>query len=382
MCSLLLSSHRVLTLDFSSSSKMMFLGRGGGGGKGASSGSFGSHFTIPAVETNGEVRRTHSLGDGTAMQGISSLMDHQTQLGLRAFGSSPTGYDPGLCFHGRAGLLSPKISSLRKTQHQQPKHLQPFSPSPFQCPICREQMSPPTHQALRPSAGPSAQLGAPRCPLLHLPLLLNQTDGCAGSGHRKEKVCFRFCLDKKRERANCLSASPFQTTASHLVSSASGMLPRSSPHEATLMSSCTSAPGSLTSLFLMCGCQDTGERENRWVEADPSHCKPGWFLSSPPPGEVRPFPTTQGEGKRKQARKAHEALATCPMLCLVFTTGNTRGGRNAAPAAPQRQAGTGGKAQAGLCHLMMERVLLTEAAQPGSSQGMRGQPGWEGRDCG
>lgn len=61
-CLLFLSLHRALTLDFSSSSKMMFLGRGGGGGKGVSSGSFGSHFTIPAVETNGEVRKPHPLG--------------------------------------------------------------------------------------------------------------------------------------------------------------------------------------------------------------------------------------------------------------------------------------------------------------------------------
>jgi len=66
-CLLSLPLHSALTLDFSSSSKMIFLGRGGGGGKGASSGSFGSHFTIPAVETNGEVRRGDPpLGDGTA----------------------------------------------------------------------------------------------------------------------------------------------------------------------------------------------------------------------------------------------------------------------------------------------------------------------------
>lgn len=317
-----------------------------------------------------------------ATQVISSLMDHQTQLGLRACESSPTACDPGSCFHGRTAPLSPKKILLRKAQHQLPKHLQPFSPSPLQCPICREQMSPPTHQALRLPAGPSAQVGAPRCPLLHLPLLLNQTDGYSGSGHRKGKVYFRFCLDEKRGRANCLSVSPFQTTASHLVSSASGRLLRSSPREAALMSSCTSAPGSLTSLFLMSGCQDTGEREKRWVEADLSCCKHGRFLSSPPPGEVRPFLTAQGEGKRKQARKAHEALATCPMLCLVSTTGNTRGGRNAAPADPQRQAGTGGKAQAGLCHLVKQRVRLTEAAQQGSSWGIREQPGWEQRDCG
>lgn len=37
----------------------MFLGRGGGGGKGASSGSLGSHFTIPAVE-GGSGELTHA----------------------------------------------------------------------------------------------------------------------------------------------------------------------------------------------------------------------------------------------------------------------------------------------------------------------------------
>lgn len=73
---------------------MMFLGRGGGGGKGASSGSFGSHFTIPAVETKGELRSTHPLTDGTATQVFFPV-----QLRLRVYGLAPVIQDPGLCFH-------------------------------------------------------------------------------------------------------------------------------------------------------------------------------------------------------------------------------------------------------------------------------------------
>lgn len=161
---------------------------------------------------------------------------------------------------------------------------------------------------LRPPATPSGQLGAPRHLLLHLPLALSQTDGCAGSGHRKGRVCFGFYPDKKRGRANRPCPFLFQSTASHLVSSASGRLLRSSPHEAALTSSCTSAPGSLTSLFLVSDCQDTRGREKWWLEADLSRCKPGLFLSSPPPGEVRPFPMAQGGGKRKQAGKLTRPL--------------------------------------------------------------------------
>lgn len=119
---------------------------------------------------------------------------------------------------------------------------------------------------LRPPATPSRQLGALRHPVLQPPLVLSQTDGCAGSGRRKGRVCFRFCPDKKQGRANCPSTFPFQTTASHLVSSASGRLLRSSPREAALMSSCTSAPGSLTSLFLVSGYQDTRGREKRCLK--------------------------------------------------------------------------------------------------------------------
>lgn len=128
------------------------------------------------------------------------------------------------------------------------------------------------------------------------------------------------------------------------------------------MSSCTSAPGSLTSLSLVSCCQDTGGRKKRWLEADLSRCKTGLFLSSPPPRRSETVPNGTKRRKEEASRKAHEALATCPMLRLVSTIGNTRGGRNAAPAAPQWHAETGGKGQEGLCHLVKERVLLTSCS--------------------
>lgn len=82
------------------------------------------------------------------------------------------------------------------------------------------------------------------------------------------------------------------------------------------MSSCTSAPGSLTSLFLVSDCQDTTGREKRWLEADLSRCKPALFFSPPPPGEVRPFPTAQGGGKRKQVGKLTRPLQN--VLCCAW----------------------------------------------------------------
>lgn len=80
-------------------------------------------------------------------------------------------------------------------------------------------------------------------------------------GRGKGELVSDFAQTKNEGLQNPLSTCPFQATASYLASSASGRLLISSPHEAALMSSCTSAPGSLTSLFLMSGCQDTGGKE-------------------------------------------------------------------------------------------------------------------------
>lgn len=105
-------------------------------------------------------------------------------------------------------------------------------------------------------------------------------------------------------------------------------------------------------------------------------------LLTPSPRRSETVPNGTGRRKEEASRKAHEALAKRPMLRLVSTTGSTRGGRSAAPAAPQQHTGTGGKIQAGLCHLVKERVLLTEAALQGSPSGTSRQQGWEGKDYG
>lgn len=99
---------------------------------------------------------------------------------------------------------------------------------------------------------------------------------------------------------------------SHLVSSASGRPPGSSPHEAAPASSCTSAPGSWTSLSPASGCRDT-RGEQRWPEADPSCHKPGPFPSSPPPGEASEAAPNGAGTKRKQAGTLTRPLQHVPL---------------------------------------------------------------------
>lgn len=192
------------------------------------------------------------------------------------------------------------------------------SPSPFQCPTsCQSTlMSPPMHKTPQTTSNSLCSARSPKAPA-PLPAPAAQSGRLMdvlrlGTG---KGGCFGFCPDKKGGRANHPSTFPFYSTASHLVSSASGRPLRSSPHEAALVSSCTSAPGSLTSLFLVSDCQDTTGREKRWLEADLSRCKPALFFSPPPPGEVRPFPTAQGGGKRKQVGKLTRPLQN--VLCCA-----------------------------------------------------------------
>jgi len=198
-------------------------------------------------------------------------------------------------------------------------------------------MSSPTHQTAQTTSNPPCPV---RSPEAHAPSPAPAAESARladvlGLGTGREESVSDSAQTEKEGRANRPPTFPFQGTASHLVSSASGRLLRSSPREAALTSSCTSAPGSLTSLFLVSGCQDTRGRGKRWLEADLSRCKPGLFLSSPPPGEVRQFPTTQGGRKRKQAGKLTRPLQH--VLCCAWfpPQQNTRGGRKAAPAAPQ-----------------------------------------------
>lgn len=108
------------------------------------------------------------------------------------------------------------------------------------------------------------------------------------------------------------SAQPGALQGSHLVSSASGRPPGSSPREAAPASSCTSAPGSWTSLSPASGCRDT-RGEQRWPEADPSCHKPDPFPSSPPPGEAREAAPNGAGTKRKQAGTLTRPLQHVPL---------------------------------------------------------------------
>lgn len=239
----------------------------------------------------------------TALPLRSSLTVHQTQL-------VPDAPDPGLCFHGTAALHSTQLSS-QEHPASTAKTLTALQPQTFPVPYLLHKkpdvLSIPSNNS--ETATPSDQLGAPG----HLLLVLSQMDGCTGPGSRPGKVRFRFCPG----RVNHPSTFLFQNTTSHLVSSASGRLLRSSPHEAALMSSCTSAPGSLTSLSQVSGCQDTEGREKTRFELDLRCCKPCMFLSSPPPGEVGVFPMAKGGEKRKQTGKLIRPLQHvlgCPWI--------------------------------------------------------------------
>lgn len=123
----------------------------------------------------------------------------------------------------------------------------------------------------------------------------------------------------------------------------------------------------------MCGCQDTSGREKRWLEADLSRDTLGLFLSPPPP-EVRPFPTAKGEGKRKQAGKLTRSLQHV-LCCAWFPPQETQEERDAAPAAPQQHPGTGGKSQASLSPSEGKGTADRSCSA-------RWQQGWEGKDCG